>query len=56
MYVIWVIFLYFETLFRSGVIQPSRIGEDGRPEPIEHVLQLTESSQQSTETREEDSD
>ena len=25
-----------------GIIQPSTIGEDGRPVPVEHVLQLTE--------------
>ncbi|XP_013406285.1 synembryn-A isoform X3 [Lingula anatina] len=30
-----------EKLTRDGVIQPSRIGEDGRPQPIEHVLELT---------------
>lgn len=27
---------------RSGVIQPCRIGADGKPEPVEHVLQLQE--------------
>jgi hypothetical protein len=28
--------------FREGVIQPCKIGDDGRPQPIEHVLQLQE--------------
>jgi len=27
---------------RSGLISPARIGEDGRPEAVEHVLQLIE--------------
>ena len=27
---------------RSGVIQPSTISEEGRPVPVEHVLQLLE--------------
>lgn len=31
-----------DRLQKLGVIQPSRIGEDGRPEPVEHILQLTE--------------
>lgn len=29
-----------EKLTRSGAIKPCRIGEDGRPVPVEHVLQL----------------
>ncbi|XP_039295364.1 synembryn-A [Nilaparvata lugens] len=33
-----------DKLARDGLIQPCRIGEDGRPEPVEHVLQLAESS------------
>ncbi|KAK4887312.1 hypothetical protein RN001_003583 [Aquatica leii] len=32
-----------DNLTRQGIVQPCRIGEDGRPEPIEHVLQLQES-------------
>ena len=28
--------------YRAGVIQPSRVGPDGKPHPIEHVLELTE--------------
>ena len=29
-----------DQLSRGGCIQPCRVGEDGRPEPVEHVLQL----------------
>ncbi|KAF5304585.1 hypothetical protein FQA39_LY09636 [Lamprigera yunnana] len=32
-----------ETLTRHGIVQPCTIGEDGKPKPIEHVLQLQES-------------
>ncbi|KAF5308249.1 hypothetical protein FQR65_LT06242 [Abscondita terminalis] len=32
-----------DKLTRQGIVQPCRIGADGRPEPIEHVLQLQES-------------
>ena len=28
------------TSYAVGVVQPSTIGEDGRPVPVEHVLQL----------------
>lgn len=31
-----------DQLNRAGVIQPCRVGPDGRPEPVEHVLQLQE--------------
>ncbi|XP_023247467.1 synembryn-like [Copidosoma floridanum] len=31
-----------DQLQRDGVIQPCRIGEDGKPKPIEHVLELEE--------------
>jgi len=27
-------------LFREGVVRPCRIGDDGKPTPIEHVLEL----------------
>lgn len=27
-------------LSREGVVRPCRIGEDGKPAPIEHVLEL----------------
>lgn len=29
-----------DKLHRSGVVQPCRIREDGRPEPVDHILQL----------------
>lgn len=29
-----------DKLTRTGVVQPCRIGEDGKPKPIEHVLEL----------------
>ncbi|XP_046395436.1 synembryn-A [Ischnura elegans] len=31
-----------DKLTREGIVLPARIGEDGRPEPLEHVLQLQE--------------
>ncbi|XP_037508357.1 synembryn-A isoform X2 [Rhipicephalus sanguineus] len=31
-----------DRLARGGVVQPARIGADGRPHPIEHVLELQE--------------
>ncbi|CAB3371755.1 Hypothetical predicted protein [Cloeon dipterum] len=31
-----------DQLTRSGVIQPCRVGPDGRPVPVDHVLQLQE--------------
>lgn len=31
-----------DDLMSSGVIQPCRVGEDGKPQPFEHVLQLKE--------------
>ena len=34
--------MHMPILFRQGVIQPCRIGEDGKPQPVEHILQLTE--------------
>ena len=38
-----------------GVVQPSRIGADGRPEPVEHVLQLVEGASSSHTTDQENS-
>ncbi|XP_067642287.1 synembryn [Eurosta solidaginis] len=29
-------------LHKSGVVQPCRIGEDGKPQPVDHILQLQE--------------
>lgn len=31
-----------DRLARGGVVQPARVGPDGRPHPIEHVLELRE--------------
>ncbi|KAL0272743.1 UNVERIFIED_CONTAM: hypothetical protein PYX00_005604 [Menopon gallinae] len=31
-----------DKLSREGIVQPCRIGEDGRPQPVEHILQLQE--------------
>ncbi|KAI4463714.1 synembryn [Holotrichia oblita] len=31
-----------DNLTRKGIVKPCRIGPDGKPEPIEHVLQLQE--------------
>lgn len=31
-----------DDMTRSGVVRPCTIGADGRPEPIDHVLQLQE--------------
>lgn len=28
--------------FREGIIQPCRVGKDGKPKPVEHVLELEE--------------
>lgn len=35
-----------DKMTRQGVVKPCRIGHDGKPEPIEHVLQLQEELQQ----------
>lgn len=47
-----------DKLTRGGVVQPCRIGEDGKPKPIEHVLQLQEElpQQQQLNRRNSDSD
>ncbi|XP_053952404.1 synembryn [Anastrepha ludens] len=31
-----------DKLHKSGVVQPCRIGEDGKPQPVDHILQLQE--------------
>lgn len=33
---------HINNLAKSGMIQPCRVGADGKPHPIEHVLQLQE--------------
>lgn len=32
-----------DQLNRQGVVQPCKIGADGRPEPVEHILELQDS-------------
>lgn len=29
-----------DQLHRTGIVQPCRIGEDGRPVPVNHILEL----------------
>lgn len=31
-----------DQMSRQGVVQPMRVGQDGRPHPLEHVLELAE--------------
>ena len=53
-----VIIILFDTIFgyfREGVVHPCRIGDDGRPKPIEHVLELQEELPKQQYTR-QDSD
>lgn len=42
-----------DQLSRGGCIQPCRVGEDGKPEPVEHVLQLQEELARGQEEEEE---
>lgn len=32
-----------DQLNRQGLVQPCRIGSDGRPEPVDHIMELQES-------------
>lgn len=41
--ILFILFHYFT--FREGLIQACKIGEDGKPQPIEHILQLQEELQ-----------
>lgn len=47
-----------DNMTRQGIVKPCKIGENGKPEPIEHVLQLREglASQQVRRGSDEDSD
>jgi len=29
-----------DRLHRQGIVQPCKIGEDGRPEPVDNILEL----------------
>lgn len=33
-------FIFHGTQLRRGIIQPARVGEDGKPHAVEHVLEL----------------
>ena len=33
-------YIYY-LIYREGIIQPSTIGPDGRPQAVEHILELT---------------
>lgn len=35
-----------DNLMKTGAIKPCKIGEDGKPQPIEHVLELQEKDPQ----------
>jgi len=45
-----------DNLTRTGVVKPCKIGEDGRPEPVEHVLQLQEGLRDQQVHMDDDSD
>lgn len=45
-----------DDMTRSGVVKPCKIGEDGRPEPIDHVLQLQDGLPKQQVRRNSDSD
>lgn len=32
----------FDKMVSEGVVKPARVGPDGRPQPIEHVLEFRE--------------
>jgi hypothetical protein len=34
----------FDKMVSDGVMKPARIGPDGRPQPVEHVLELRENA------------
>lgn len=45
-----------DNMTRKGVVKPCKIGEDGKPEPVEHVLQLQEGLPSQQVQRESDDD
>lgn len=47
-----------DNLMKTGAIKPCKIGEDGKPQPIKHVLELQEhlKEQQIRNTNTNDSD
>lgn len=34
-----------DNLMKTGAIKPCKIGEDGKPQPVEHILELQEGLQ-----------
>lgn len=45
-----------DSLTKCGAIQPCRVGPDGKPHPISHVLQLQEGLKSQQVHNESDSD
>ncbi|CAC5386463.1 Synembryn-A,Synembryn,Synembryn-B [Mytilus coruscus] len=45
-----------DKLQRGGIIQPSVVGPDGRPQPVEHILELTENMNIEDQTKETSED
>lgn len=45
-----------DSLTKCGAIQPCRVGEDGKPQPIEHVLQLQEGIKAQSKYNHDDDD
>ncbi|CAG2233154.1 chaperone Ric-8A-like [Mytilus edulis] len=45
-----------DKLQRGGIIQPSVVGPDGRPQPVEHILELTENMNIEDQTEETSQD
>ncbi|RWS13130.1 synembryn-A-like protein [Dinothrombium tinctorium] len=45
-----------DKLTRTGVVQPCRVGEDGKPHPIEHVLELQDTTEFRHEQRSPDAE
>lgn len=31
-----------DSLMKTGVVKPCRVGEDGKPHPVSHILELQE--------------
>lgn len=45
-----------DELSKSGIIRPCKVGADGKPQPIEHVLELQEGLKSQHITHDSDSD
>lgn len=50
---IYQLYLFY---FRGGIIQPSVVGPDGCPQPVEHILELTENMNIEDQTEETSED